>query len=229
MADVHTDAQSHGLAQGGTAGGRKRRPQSLRERGEADSSYQEALRFAQSLPTDKYAGEAEWIAKHAEREYERASEVWVFLEEKAHRIVNYPGAFSGFAAVAFAYEAANHSAILGLSIRPVLALSISAARAAVRVQSPADTPVPPAVKDAFVCAGKYQRSGQAAFAAWVGVASAALWVITNEKSGLVETAVRRFVWALMMLPVPVLVALCLREWPRIISISAALVKLLRLS
>lgn len=176
---------------------------------EADEDCRKARRFAGRFKP-KEGEDYTWSYEYAEGAYSRLADTMDALDAKADSIVNYVGAFSGFAVIALAYEAVTVDWTLGIAVFPTFICAVVAIAMAAKARRPAAIPQPPSVEDALRFVHVHGSESKARFIPQFHVATQAMRVVASAKGALVRSASHFFVWSVVLLVVPLFAALLLR-------------------
>ncbi|MCK4324211.1 MAG: hypothetical protein KAW89_06745 [Armatimonadetes bacterium] len=172
----------------------------------AATYYKDDLEYKRAQGFNKYFTPREemkydWLYDYARSEYERLAQTSEYLDAKAGTLIHYVSAFSGAAAVAFAYQALATDWSLGLCVLPSFFLAILAVRHGAIARRPISQPFPPALRVAIQCTHSHKKP-TAKFATEFELATQGLIVITSQKAGHVAWATGLFLASFILLLLP---------------------------
>jgi hypothetical protein len=168
---------------------------------ESRPDYSEAVEFRKSIEPSENVSH-DWVYDYGKYKFERASLVFVELDQKANEIIKYLGGGTGLLTIAALAQIRPENAFYFLCALPAFVLAITSIYFAVYARQPVEAIEPPSVKAAYRYAESFGDSAKATFVGQWHQTCQCLDVVNEKKAARVFLATWFFLFAIAFLLLP---------------------------
>ena len=170
--------------------------------------YENAIKFKDTIdPKDGI--DYEWVLEYAKYQFDRADRLYKELDDKANDIIKYLGGGTGLFTLAAIFNTTPQRLSVILASIPAFLLALVAVALAARARQPNPAREPPSIKGAYGFAEHFKNAklAQAGFIGQWHATCEGMHLAIKAKGERVQHATRFYVWAIVSLAIPIVVAI----------------------